>query len=130
MNEKKQSKFAIILRRERDKRDMTLEQMAEFLGTTKQVLSRYERGERSPKLTTAAEFANRLGIPIESFQEESNDGSQSSYVAYREEIIDSLVSKYMLLSDSEKDKALDYLNYLVEQSKKNQRLPGIRKKDS
>ena len=130
MNEKKQSKFAIILRRERDKRDMTLEQMAEFLGTTKQVLSRYERGERSPKLTTAAEFANRLGIAIESFQEESNDGSQSSYVAYREEIIDSLVSKYMLLSDSEKEKALDYLNYLVEQSKKNQRLPGIRKKDS
>ncbi len=60
--------FAKVLKEEREKRNMTLEEMAELLGTKKQVLSRYERGERNPKLITAALFAQRLNIPIEAFQ--------------------------------------------------------------
>lgn len=49
----------------REKREMTLEEMAEFLGTTKQALSRYERGERTPKITLAAKFADMLEVPLE-----------------------------------------------------------------
>lgn len=69
MSEQSKNQFARILREEREKRQMTLEQMANFLGTKKQILSRYERGERNPKLITAALFAQKLGIPIEMFND-------------------------------------------------------------
>ena len=49
----------------RENRGMTLEEMAEYLGTTKQAISRYERGERTPKITLAAKFAEELGISLE-----------------------------------------------------------------
>lgn len=66
------NKFAMILKSERIRRNMSLEEMAEFLGTSKQVLSRYERGERNPKLVTAALFAKKLGIPISFFENETD----------------------------------------------------------
>lgn len=48
----------------REKNKWTLEEMAQKLGTTKQALSKYERGERTPKITAAAKFANILGVPL------------------------------------------------------------------
>ena len=48
----------------REKRGMTLEEMAAYLGTTKQALSRYERGERTPKITLAAKYAKLLNIEL------------------------------------------------------------------
>ena len=45
--------------------DWTLEEMAAKLGTTKQALSRYERGERSPKIDVAVQFAKILDISLE-----------------------------------------------------------------
>lgn len=48
----------------REEKGMTLEEMAAYLETTKQALSRYERGERTPKITIAAKFAEKLGLPL------------------------------------------------------------------
>ena len=56
--------FGEILRRIRKERGMTLDEMAAYLGTTKQALSRYERGERTPKITLAAQFAEQLGVDL------------------------------------------------------------------
>lgn len=58
-------KFAKNMKAIRENRQMTLEEMADFLGTTKQALSRYERGERTPKITAAAKFAELLGVALE-----------------------------------------------------------------
>ena len=49
----------------REKRGMTLDEMAAYHGTTKQALSRYERGERTPKITVAAKYAKLLNIDLE-----------------------------------------------------------------
>ena len=57
--------FGRNLRKIRETRQMSLEEMADFLTTTKQALSRYERGERTPKITAAAKFADLLGVPLE-----------------------------------------------------------------
>lgn len=57
--------FGTTLRRIRKERHLTLDKMAEMLGTTKQALSRYERGERTPKITAAARFAEILDVPLE-----------------------------------------------------------------
>ena len=56
--------FGKNMKKIRETRQMTLEEMADFLGTTKQALSRYERGERTPKITAAAKFADLLGMPL------------------------------------------------------------------
>lgn len=49
----------------RDSNGWTLEQMASILGTTKQAISRYERGERVPKLDVSAKFSKILGVSLE-----------------------------------------------------------------
>lgn len=61
----KQVNTGKVLKAIREKNDWTLEEMAKRLGTTKQALSRYERGERQPKLPVAARFAEILGITLE-----------------------------------------------------------------
>ena len=57
--------FGKTMKEIREQHDWTLEEMAQKLGTTKQALSKYERGERTPKVTVAAKFADILGIPLE-----------------------------------------------------------------
>ena len=56
--------FGENLKRIREENGWTLEEMAKRLGSTKQVLSRYERGERTPKITMASKFAEALGVPL------------------------------------------------------------------
>ena len=57
-------KFSEKLRLLREERGMSLSEFAELLGTSKQVLSRYERGENTPKITTVAHFAKVLGVTL------------------------------------------------------------------
>ena len=57
--------FGDRLRQIRKERGMTQEQLAEILGTSKQVLSRYEKNQRAPKITVATDYAEKLGIDVE-----------------------------------------------------------------
>ena len=59
------TKFAENMRKIRLRNGWSLEEMAKVLGTNKQTLSRYERGERTPQITVAAKYANILHIPLE-----------------------------------------------------------------
>ena len=56
--------FASTIKRLRLERGMSLEEFAAFLGTSKQNLSRYELGEVSPKISTAAKMAEKLGLTL------------------------------------------------------------------
>ena len=56
--------FGKALKEYRIREKLSLEEMAQKLGTTKQALSRYERGERQPKISVAAKFSEILGIPM------------------------------------------------------------------
>ena len=58
--------FSDALKSIRERNGWTLDEMAKRLNTTKQALSRYERGERTPKITVAAKFAEILDVPLES----------------------------------------------------------------
>lgn len=57
-------KFCEKLKLLREERDMSLAEFATLLGSSKQALSRYERGENTPKITTVAHFAEVLGVSI------------------------------------------------------------------
>ena len=56
--------FGEKLKKIREERNLTQEQLGNILGTSKQVISRYENGHRSPSVTIAASYAERLGIDI------------------------------------------------------------------
>ena len=56
--------FGKAIKQYRAEHKMSLEEMARMLDTTKQALSRYERGERQPKLSVAAKFSEILNIPL------------------------------------------------------------------
>jgi repressor LexA len=58
------SVFSERLRAIRRARGLSQDEMAQLLGTSKQVLSRYETNQRTPKITTAAQFAERLNVPL------------------------------------------------------------------
>ena len=78
--------------------------MAKRLNTTKQALSRYERGERTPKITIAAKFAEILNVDVdpetfELYSEKTGLGNPLSV----EDFNDSIVT----LESSVRQKALD-----------------------
>lgn len=58
-------KFSDVLREFRLKRGWSQEDLANKLGTSKQVISRYELGQRNPKIATMQEWAKKLDIPEE-----------------------------------------------------------------
>lgn len=58
------SSFAENLRRIRLERNMSQDEMAALLGTSKQVISRYENDQRSPKVSVVAAYAEKLGVTI------------------------------------------------------------------
>lgn len=58
------TKFGSNLRRLRQERHMTQEQLAEKLHSAKQVISRYETGDRIPRADAAARIAAALDVPI------------------------------------------------------------------
>ena len=56
--------FGVRLRQIREKMGLSQEEFGSIFGITKQAISRYERSERSPKLTVAVEFANKLNVSL------------------------------------------------------------------
>ena len=62
--ESNMSSFGEKLKKLRIEKGWTQEQLAHHLHTSKQVISRYENGQRTPKITVAQEYANVLGVPL------------------------------------------------------------------
>lgn len=69
--------FGEKLRALRDQKGWTQEQIASKLGTSKQVISRYENNQRSPKLSIAIKYAEILGVPSNYFTDNENSNSAS-----------------------------------------------------
>lgn len=57
--------FGNRLRQIREEMGLSQEKFAEKLGTSKQVISRYETNQRTPKITLASEYAEKLGVTLD-----------------------------------------------------------------
>jgi len=69
--------FGDRLKQFRTVKGLSQEDFAKELGTTKQVISRYETHQRIPKVTVAQEYARKLKMPISwFFSEEKNLSSR------------------------------------------------------
>ena len=71
-------KFCEKLKLLREERNMNQVEFAKLLGTSKQVISRYERGDNTPKITTVAHYADVLGISLEYFVNDEMDAENKA----------------------------------------------------
>lgn len=56
--------FAINLKRERQKKNLSQEELGNLIGVTGVTIMRYEKGAREPKIETIKSIANALKIPV------------------------------------------------------------------
>ena len=56
--------FGVNLKMLRRERSLSQDELAALLGTTKQVISRYENGQRVPRLSVVTDYARKLGVPL------------------------------------------------------------------
>ena len=103
--------FAATIKRIRTERGMSQEEFATFLDTSKQNISRYENGEVSPKITTAAKIAKRLGISLSQLNGENDHDSEVTPAQNlgREQI----AQLFTDLSVESQEKLLDYAKLLL-----------------
>ena len=59
------SKFAKAVLARRKQLGLTQEELARMVGTSKQMVSKYELGQRSPKIIMARAFATALGTTLD-----------------------------------------------------------------
>ncbi len=64
-------KFANAIYNRRKQLGLTQEELARRVGTSKQMVSRYELGQRSPKIVMADKFAEALETTLDTLMDES-----------------------------------------------------------
>ena len=75
MQQTNNNEFGKTLKQIRESCNMSQDEFANFLGTSKQVISRYETSQRVPKITTVSEYAQKLDIPLEQFIDNNESGA-------------------------------------------------------
>ena len=92
--------FGENLRKIRIQKGLSQDELAQLLGTSKQVISRYENNQRSPKVSVVADYAEKLGVSIETLTSEHDNG----YFSFKSPEADNIVQA--LGSDSPAAKKL------------------------
>lgn len=102
--------FASTLKKIRLERGMSLEEFATFLGTSKQNLSRYECGEVTPKISTAAKMARMLGITLGQL---NGDEEQRKTAPVSEQERSTVIELFSRLTNENQAKLIDYAQLLL-----------------
>ena len=63
--------FGAKLKYIRNQKEWSQEQMANFLGTSKQVISRYEKSQTTPKINVAIKYATKLNVSVDALIDNS-----------------------------------------------------------
>lgn len=107
------SDFGFRIKKIRDERHMSLDEFADFLGTSKQNLSRYERGEVIPKISTAYKIAQKLGVSLSYLNgndEVEKAPAEDPVIDQQRERMDFIFSA---LSEDDRNRLLDYAEILL-----------------
>ena len=109
--------FGEKLKEIRKSRNMTQENFAELLGTSKQVISRYETNQRIPKISIAQKYADILGFSLSDL----SNNEFNPFYKDTSETIDHLILQEKIteaiqfLDDKELEKILKLANNLYEE---------------
>lgn len=111
--------FGTKLKKIRMSRNMSQDDLAKFLGTSKQVISRYETNQRTPKITTAQEYSFKLNVPllylvdnnIASIEEVPQRHTTSINFSNITSTEQELLNKYRMLSSEGKQSVNDFIDF-------------------
>ena len=103
--------FGMKLKQYRKNNNLTQEELAAKLGTTKQSISRYESDQRSPKITKVGEIAKLLNLPLSYFLDDEESEQEDIPVAL------SAPDGYDKLTDEQRDLIQSLVNQYVERNK-------------
>ena len=105
------SDFSETMKRIRHDKRMTQEEFAAFLGTSKQNVSRYENGDVSPKISTAARIAEKLGISLAELNgsQSETDGPITAEELQRARI----TTLFLSLTEENQNRLIDYAQLLL-----------------
>lgn len=92
---------------------MTLDEFAAFLGTSKQNLSRYERGEVIPKISTAYEIAQKLGVSLSYLNGNDETNSAPTEDPFMRQQRERIGTIFSALSEEDRNRLLDYAEILL-----------------
>lgn len=88
--------FGDRLKALRKERKMSQEEIATLLDTSKQVISRYETNQRTPKITVVNEYAQKLNVPLNVLLGEPADIKKESIMALDDELLTALQERPLL----------------------------------
>ncbi len=71
--------FGDMLKAIRKERGLSQDELASILGTTKQVISRYETKQRVPRLSVVADYAEKLGVPLALLSGQQTQAPQDAF---------------------------------------------------
>lgn len=92
-------RFSEKLKLLREERKMSLSEFANLLGTSKQVISRYERGENTPKITTVAHYAEVLNVSLSYLMNDNETDRNGTTLAHKIKAPDEITEGEKLLLD-------------------------------
>lgn len=107
------SDFSTTLKQIRLSKGMSQEEFATFLGTSKQNISRYENGEVSPKISTAAKMAEKLGISLAQLNGDNSSNTAPAETNNGNAGRERVSNLFMSLSAESQEKLLDYALLLL-----------------
>lgn len=87
-------------------RHMSQEEFAELLGTSKQVISRYETNQRTPKITIANEYAEKLNVPLNTLLGDDAPAKERQDITF-DDFTYALHNEAQELTDDNKKKLLE-----------------------
>ena len=108
------SDFATTLRRLRFERNMSQEEFATFLGTSKQNISRYENGEVSPKISTAAAIAEKLGVSLTELNGGSSNENDTPTATHGDPGRMEIAMLFASLTEENQQRLLDFAQVLLQ----------------
>ena len=107
-------KFGKALREQRKKNGWTQEELAKKLHTSKQVISKYEKSQRSPNIYVANEYARVLGISLEEMLGGVPAEMKAALPDKRAEQINRLTGVLDTLTDDQLDLLLSFLEQVIQ----------------
>ncbi|MCL1789915.1 MAG: helix-turn-helix domain-containing protein [Peptococcaceae bacterium] len=103
--------FATRLQTLRVERDMTLEEFAKMLGTTKPTIWRYENDENVPSMDFVMRVSAVFGVSADWIAGLS-DIRESPYLLQKE-----LLKSYEVMTVAEREKVIEYSNFILQSRK-------------
>ena len=113
-----EQKFGDRLKAIRLEKHMSQEEFASLLGTSKQVISRYETNQRTPKITVANKYASILNIPLNALLEDDSEANVEKSEITFDDFTYALHDETKELTEENKQKLLEMARFFREQQDK------------